>query len=388
MPQTVLPLTPSPGGPNDSSATKSRAGKAADPDGRFESVSREEQKKLDARTDKRREETESAERPAEETSQSETASAPGADKASDSAAGNKPEADRDDAGVATAADPETAEPVMVPVTFVGLQSLVASGNQKGVTEQGLSAASVPAPGMSAGQDVAARSLRAASASGAQGLIAGQGSYGQGAPGVTAGLQLADVATTDVARPTDAANLAASPRLSATFELASQLSSNPATRLTAETAVPLRSYATSIDLPVGHAEWGDKLVGKLSWLTARSMSVAEIHLTPPDMGPMEVKVRVQNEQANIAVHAANPVVRDQLELHSHRLRDMLAEQGLNLTKFDVSDSPQQQAGQQGAGTDADGGAGDSGGELAAVEGDEDMAAGALDLSWNGEIDVFA
>jgi flagellar hook-length control protein FliK len=137
------------------------------------------------------------------------------------------------------------------------------------------------------------------------------------------------------------------------------------------------------VPVSHAEWGDKMAGKLTWLTAKNMSVAEIHLTPPDMGPMEVRVQVQQDQANISVHSANPVVREQLELHSHRLRDMLSEQGLSLEQFDVSDSGRDQAGDGEAGGDHQGGQG----VMAEAE-MEDVEVRSLDLTWKGEVDIFA
>jgi flagellar hook-length control protein FliK len=148
---------------------------------------------------------------------------------------------------------------------------------------------------------------------------------------------------------------------------------------------LRGYATSIDLPVSHAEWGDKVAGKLTWLTARNMSVAEIHLTPPDMGPMEVKVQVHQEQASITVHSANPVVREQLELHSHRLRDMLSDQGFSLENFDVSDSGSDQTRDGDAETDERPGQG-----LMADAGQEAIGTDlpSLDLTWKGEVDIFA
>ena len=196
--------------------------------------------------------------------------------------------------------------------------------------------------------------------------------------------------TDTGRNADSGSLINAGRFQSSMDLVSQQAANHANgaaKLTAENAAPLRGYATSIDVPVGHAEWGDKLVGKLSWLTARNMSVAEIHLTPPDMGPMEVKVRVQNEHATITVHSANPVVRDQLELHSHRLRDMLGEQGLSLAGFDVSDSPRQETGEQGGGNN-DGSGGGGASLVAGDQEDENISSGSLDLSWKGEVDIFA
>lgn len=154
-------------------------------------------------------------------------------------------------------------------------------------------------------------------------------------------------------------------------------------------VPLRSYATSIELPVGHAQWGDQLVGKLAFLTTRNMQSAQIHLTPPDLGPMEVKVHVRNDQASVTVHSASPVVRDHLEVNSHRLRDLLSDNGLALAHFDVSDSSGQSS--RGQGDDSSGGGGSQGG-VHTGGGDHgdgaEMTVGTLDLSWRGEVDLYA
>lgn len=154
---------------------------------------------------------------------------------------------------------------------------------------------------------------------------------------------------------------------------------------------MKNYSTSVDVPVGADEWGEKVMGKLAWLTASQMSVAEIHITPPDMGPLEVRVQVQNDQAAVTVHATTPAVREQLELHGHRLRDMLNEQGLSLSGFDVSDSPGREAmDQQGEGD----GSGDGGSRQGVIAGSEELAeqdmveTGELDLSWKGQLDLYA
>ncbi|MGM0570150.1 flagellar hook-length control protein FliK [Marinobacter sp.] len=152
---------------------------------------------------------------------------------------------------------------------------------------------------------------------------------------------------------------------------------------------MRSYSTSVDAPVGESEWGEKVMGKLAWLTASQMSVAEIHITPPELGPLDVRVQVQNDQATVTVHATTPAVREQLELHGHRLRDMLSEQGLSLEGFDVSDSSgRETADQQGDGEGhREPGTGPRAGELDGAEADN-LAAGSLDLSWRGEVDLYA
>lgn len=374
MPQMVLPQTPAPGMSKDMGPSKAgNSGEAGAPESRYDSVSRVEQDRLERKRAERSEESQSLE------------DARQADRLDEKAESSDPVAKSSEASrVTTPPDSEPtdhqSEDDEAELTFVGLQSLF-----------------VPAaPASDAAGTSGSGAVGHSSSGQLPGVLPGSansGKSGQALPGVTQGLQLSEAVMgaqgAESSRPVDSASIAASARFQAAMDMASQQAGNQAARMAQETAVPLRSYTTSVAVPVGHAEWGDKVAGKLSFLTARNMSVAEIHLTPPDMGPMEVKVKVHNEQANITVHAANPVVRDQLELHSHRLRDMLGEQGLSLAQFDVSDSPQQQAGGQASGN----GDGDSSGQngfasgSAEVDGDV-MESGSLDLSWKGEVDIFA
>jgi flagellar hook-length control protein FliK len=278
-----------------------------------------------------------------------------------------------------------AEPVVL--TFVQLQAMLA-----------------PAPG-AAGSAVAMSN--AASATPAAGIpgqslnpLAGPGVMKAGIENAAAGLsarQAAGLAFTDTLRkgaslrPVDGAELVADSRQQSSADSLLQ-QPNSAARVQTDLALALRGYTTSVDVPVGQADWGDKVMGKLSWLTARNMSMAEIHLSPADLGPMDVKVRVHNDQASITVHAANPMVRDQLEQHSHRLREMLSEQGVSLERFEVSDQSRQQSGEQAnAEAGSHDGQGRRGGDgLASEVGAQDviLAGGKLDLSWRGEVDVFA
>ncbi|PPI86098.1 flagellar hook-length control protein FliK [Marinobacter maroccanus] len=391
MAQMVLPQTPAPGTQKDPGPSKS--GNSRDPAERkndFESVSQAEQKRLDRQKADRNAEAKSADE-----SRSARDNAPDADARAKS--GEKPDAasgtePRESGEPVVASDESGAEPTALPLTFAELQSWLSP--QAGRSGE----ATFSAAGTGTGASASAGGPGQAAAVGGifNGILSSApGQSGQASAGVVTGdATLTDAmkasVLTDTGRNPDSGSLLSSGRFQSAMDLVSQQvasGTNGAAKLAAENAAPLRGYATSIDVPVGHAEWGDKLVGKLSWLTARNMSVAEIHLTPPDMGPMEVKVRVQNEQASITVHSANPVVRDQLELHSHRLRDMLGEQGLSLAGFDVSDSPRQQAGEQGAGN-GDGSGADSTSLLVADQDDENVSSGSLDLSWKGEVDIFA
>ncbi|MFP3977954.1 flagellar hook-length control protein FliK [Marinobacter sp. KMM 10035] len=379
MTQMVLPQTPAPGMQNDAGASKTGSGRDnVAGESRYDSVSRTEQKRLDRQQAQRRDDNKQAEAKSARNANSE----PNANQAQPSGKPGEPgkngkAATSDEATVVgTGADGASAElaPEMeslaIPLTFAELQALL-----------------VPATGQVSAAGGLAANNPAVTAPGA-GLVAGLAGVKseQTSPQLTDALMpLAGKSAGSV----DPSTLLTGTRFESAVELVSQQNANNAAgKLAADAQVPLRSYATSVDVPVNHAEWGDKLMGKLSWLTAKNLSVAEIHLTPPDMGPMEVRVRVQNDQANITVHAANPVVREQLELHSHRLRDMLGEQGLSLAQFDVSDNSRNSSGEQNAG-EGDGSSSGTGATLSALEGgDEGGQAGNLDLSWNGAIDVFA
>lgn len=319
---------------------------------------------------------------------------------------NEPRSDNIEPGAITNPQNNSAEntdtedlpdPEPVAPTFMELQAMLAPV--------------APAPGAAGGAVVmnsaAGVALASAGAMPAAGIpgqslnpLAAPGVIKAGTEGAATGLsasQAAGLALTDTLRngeslrPVDGANLVADSRLQGSADSLLQ-QPNSAARVQTDPALALRGYTTSVDVPVGQADWGDKVMGKLTWLTARNMSMAEIHLSPADLGPMEVKVRMHNDQASITVHAANPMVRDQLEQHSHRLRDMLSEQGVSLERFDVSDQPRQQSGEQGnAEAGSNGGQGRRGGDgLASELGGQDviLAGGQLDLSWRGEVDVFA
>jgi len=371
MAQTVLPQALVPGMQKDSGPVKPDPGKVANrSDSRFEAVSRAEQKRMDQKKTERVEEP----RPANDSSVTTSANSESAGKPGDTGGKKKTNQTSDEVT-------ESAISVGTPLTltFADLQALLVPVDEQATADDtdlatGTGTGTFSMPGVF-GAGVPGNDL----------LGEKPASQGQGLTALTLTEALAGPLTSDSSRDTDAANLLAPTRFQATLDTVSQ----QATKLSAESALPLKGYATSIELPVGHSDWGDKMAGKLSWLTVRGMSVAEIHLTPPDMGPMEVKVKLHHDQATVTVHAANPVVRDQLELNSHRLRDMLAEQGVFLAQFDVSDSSQQQSGEQAAGDGQGSGGQSTTGITAGADSDEGgLNAGHLDLSWKGEIDIYA
>lgn len=119
------------------------------------------------------------------------------------------------------------------------------------------------------------------------------------------------------------------------------------------ATGLRNFVvqTSVQTPVGQPQWSQAVGEKVLWLAAQNISSAEINLHPQDLGPVQVKVSVTQDQANVTFTSHHAVVREVLDQNLNRLRDMFSEQGLNLVNVDVSDRSFQR--QQGEGKEQQG-----------------------------------
>ncbi len=90
----------------------------------------------------------------------------------------------------------------------------------------------------------------------------------------------------------------------------------------------------IDVPVAQPGW-DKAVGeRIQWMLGRNIQHAEIKLTPPNLGPMEIRISVQNDQASVSFIAAQSLTREALEASLPRLREMFGDANLNLVDVGV------------------------------------------------------
>jgi flagellar hook-length control protein FliK len=94
--------------------------------------------------------------------------------------------------------------------------------------------------------------------------------------------------------------------------------------------------TAVPVPVGQPQWSQAVGEKVLWLAAQNVSSAEIHLNPENLGPVQVKVSVNQDQTTVNFTSHHAVVREVLDQNMGRLRDMFSEQGLNLVNVDVSD----------------------------------------------------
>jgi len=98
--------------------------------------------------------------------------------------------------------------------------------------------------------------------------------------------------------------------------------------------------------VGEQGWNQSVGEKLVWMASERQHVAELHLNPPELGPLKIVLTVSHEQASAQFVSAHAPVRDAIQQALPHLHQMLAESGITLGNTSVSaDAFQGQAQQQ-------------------------------------------
>ncbi len=145
-------------------------------------------------------------------------------------------------------------------------------------------------------------------------------------------------------------------------------------------------APGLEPRLGAPGWDNALGQKVLWMVSQQQQVAELSLNPPDLGPLQVVLSINGDQASAMFVSQQADVRQALEAALPRLKEMMADSGINLSNTTVSsDSPQQQReferqGRSGA-RYGDGGGGVGGQGI-------DIGAAHIRSGGNGLVDTFA
>ena len=142
------------------------------------------------------------------------------------------------------------------------------------------------------------------------------------------------------------------------------------------AAPRHESAT-LPTPFGHADFSQALADKVSlWVnTARTDGpmTAELHLNPADMGPIQVKIALEGQSAQVDFAAAAAETRKAIEASLSALSSALSDVGLNLTGGGVTaQTAQQSFGQQSAPSEGARGVSTGSSAASAAEDDGDAA----------------
>jgi flagellar hook-length control protein FliK len=159
------------------------------------------------------------------------------------------------------------------------------------------------------------------------------------------------------------------------------------------AAPIVAQAVAasehIGARVGTPNWDNQVGQKIVWMVAGGEQSASLTLNPPDLGPMQVVLSVNGDQASVAFSASHQDVRNALENALPRLREMMGDSGISLGSATVGTGMPDQRQAQGGwdGSNGSGGRG-NGGTAVADDTPAPRATRTTVLGDRGMVDTFA
>ena len=114
------------------------------------------------------------------------------------------------------------------------------------------------------------------------------------------------------------------------------------------ATPAAGNATarvtqSITPSFAQAGWNEAISQRVLWMAQDQLQSASLSLNPPHLGPVQVTLHIQNQQASVHFAAASTQVAQALQDALPVLRDLLGQAGITLGQADVGARQQQTPG---------------------------------------------
>ncbi|WP_296756186.1 flagellar hook-length control protein FliK [Thioalkalivibrio sp.] len=104
--------------------------------------------------------------------------------------------------------------------------------------------------------------------------------------------------------------------------------------TSPSANPAGPRLFNLDVPLHQPGWDRALGSQVRWMANQGVQVAELRLSPPNLGPLEVRLQVDGDRTHINILAPHAATREAVEAALPRLREMFAESGMNLGDVNV------------------------------------------------------
>lgn len=110
--------------------------------------------------------------------------------------------------------------------------------------------------------------------------------------------------------------------------------------------PARAVWANVQVDTSQGKWGEQMLqvlqDRVSLQATQNLQEARIRLDPPDLGKLDLTVRVDGDRLNVQINANNAAVRDALVQVSERLRAELQQQQFVHVDVNVGTGDQGQA----------------------------------------------
>ena len=99
----------------------------------------------------------------------------------------------------------------------------------------------------------------------------------------------------------------------------------------DVAAPTLKVTAGVETP----EFGQSVADRVSFMVDNNLNGAKLQVNPAQLGPIEVRIAVQGDHAQVWLTSHSAVTRDALESSSPKLREMLGAQGFGQVSVDIS-----------------------------------------------------
>lgn len=118
--------------------------------------------------------------------------------------------------------------------------------------------------------------------------------------------------------------------------------SPPTLAQMNASLPVQATnSNTIHVYPGKAGWDQAISQKVVWMVGAGEQSATLTLNPPDLGPLQVVINVQNDKADTTFISDNAEVRQALQDGISNLREKMSESGIQLGQANVSSGGQAQ-----------------------------------------------
>ena len=91
----------------------------------------------------------------------------------------------------------------------------------------------------------------------------------------------------------------------------------------------------LDAGIHTAEFSQALLNRVAWMVDHGLNGANLQVTPPHLGPIQLRISVDRGHAVVWMSAQNATTLDALQSNSPKLREMLGAQGFSQVSVDIS-----------------------------------------------------
>lgn len=98
---------------------------------------------------------------------------------------------------------------------------------------------------------------------------------------------------------------------------------------------------SIATPIQDKHWAHEFSDRIVWVAKNDQQVAQINITPAQLGPVQITLNMNGDQASITFASPHAEVRKAIEDAMPNLREMLSTAGISLGQSNVGAQLQQQ-----------------------------------------------